>query len=467
MGQLTWGVGSPKPWLGSAHAWGVGSCKSWPALVLAVSLALVGAACSNTERAATAISDPERAATATPDEGKVGSTWCDQREDPLSCVVVEGEFLGVVYPGAPDSDQLVLWDPGGPGLGLPDGDMPFDQILPAGIRDKNVLLVVEPWVRKPPSEECLSSSQFRKPSASADCRLAPLMTSTQSLVRASKAAESQEGMHVTGAYLQSFGATRTLPALLDGEVGTPDWIVLESPGPPVATPALELMAARQVEMLRILTAACDSSCAPAVRTGVDRLARDAHDGRDMALGLIALVALPTDNEAAIKGLAEQLAHGQVDSSTRRELVRLGRAYSGQLQRDRIRPSMVALWADTCPRLTGWEKLKNARDPFLRAYASLFRGCYGSEPVQQIDAVRIGGDLPPVLMLTGRNDAVVPPHIQDLWAGAGLKFDRLNGDAHQWESTRITQRVGSWIEHASEQASAESRPPRGERVSRVH
>lgn len=126
--------------------------------------------------------------------------WCATRGQSLDCVSSGSVLSGVVYRGDPADSSLVLWDPGGPGLGLPDESTQLRDLIPRAIRNRNVLLVVEPWVRHPPKDACLRGAFEAKPPRS--CALATLATRTRQIVATARAAERQSDLRMDGAYLQ-------------------------------------------------------------------------------------------------------------------------------------------------------------------------------------------------------------------------------------------------------------------------
>jgi len=86
-----------------------------PALLLVASLAVQG--CTSGDYAVPA---------AAPSEASQLATWCGTRGAQVRCLTDVGGTSIVMIPSAGESRGLVLWDPGGPGLGLPDADMPLD-----------------------------------------------------------------------------------------------------------------------------------------------------------------------------------------------------------------------------------------------------------------------------------------------------------------------------------------------------
>ncbi len=373
----------------------------------------------------------------------MGPTRCERGESPKS-----SPSSAFASSNNPASRSLVVWDPGGPGLGLPDADANLAVLVPRAIRDHNVLLVVEPWARDRPPDSCLRSAFENEPDHT--CHLSRLTTSSRGIEATLALAESQTGLTGVGAYLQSFGATRSLSALTQPSGPDVSWVVLESPGPPPGSDALDLMTARKQVMLRLLVHRCGAvECGNRVRHSMDRLARDGvgvqTTGREFALGLIALATLPQDNDRLLTAVSEQLSSGKISSHTASQLRLLGRLYEGKRPGQAVSPSVIGLWADTCPRLTGWDRLARSSDPILQAYSWTFRGCLsdGMKPSPQFEMAT--GAAPPVLMLTGSQDAVVPPKVQAAWLTRGLRIDLIRGVGHFWDSSEVTRHVRSWIE----------------------
>ena len=411
--------------------------RSLTSLLIATTMTLGATSCSSNTTKSSASQEVDSSA-----------EWCDQRaNEPLECVAVGTRLTGIVHRGAPHSTDLTLWDPGGPGQGLPDEDMTFTSVIPKPIRNANVLMMVEPWITTSTADVCTPPS-FADAIKSGTCDLS-VVTSTDSELRDTLTqVDEQLGLTLTSAYLQSFGATRRLPALLrDKELAT-DWIVLDSPGPPVGADASDLMTARLAEAVDVLSQPCDdAACSLSIRRSIAQLASDEANGRDMTLGLFALASAPTLNESAIAAVADEMAYGKLDEARQRSLVRLGRSYSGQTQGGGIPRAILALWADTCPRLSGWEKLARSTIPRMQAFAWLFRGCnLASIPAERAEAVDAGDTR--ILMLTGTDDAVVPRRVQELWRQRGLSYRQIVSVGHHLQNGRVDGRVQSWIQRTA-------------------
>lgn len=372
--------------------------------------------------------------------------WCDQAPQAVTCLGEDSDVRLVVNKRTSDS-SVVLWDPGGPGLGLPDPRTPLAQFIPAPIRNRNVAILVEPWMRKKPSQRCLESAFDGPPAAS--CPLAELTTSTHDLRSAVEMIKVETGLTVVGAYLQSFGATRTMPLVVELAT-TLDWVVLESPGPPVGTSVTQLSSARIDSLISLLTSHCDAAaCRRRVPNTLRHLAQwgvsGEATGREIMLGIVALATQPESNADMLSGLAQSLNAGTVAASTAAELRRLSRRYEGKLSGQRVGDSVFGFWADTCPRLTGWAELAASTDPMLQAYAWVYRGCaseswdYAEESFSQSSAPT------PTLMMTSRQDTVVPPSIQNLWHPLLEERRHVSQASHTSERSHATQDVRAWID----------------------
>ena len=325
-------------------------------VAIAVMLAL-GAGCGSTPKVQSAT-----VATPSPDhESAKGSGlgalespehWCTAHPE-VSCVETEGRVGGFVVPTPGRSRGLVLLDPGGPGLTLPDQNAPVGGLLPRGIRGHDVLVVVEPWLSSPPSEDCQRSAYDGPPGPT--CPLREWQSDAAGLSQVVRRAEAMTGEVLVGAFLESFGATRS--AVLASAAQRPRslrWAVLQSPAPPPGTSAGSLVAARRGAVLDLLAEPCgdDASRADAVRDEATRLVIEGKEpeaiGRELALGLIALTSMLPDNDTFIARLAPLLQRQRVTMRDIAVLRQLGRRFKRRAS-ERVDPSMFAFWADVCSR----------------------------------------------------------------------------------------------------------------------
>lgn len=372
-----------------------------------------------------------------------GETWCASRPEPITCLHQGGKVVGVVVHPSKPSQGLVFWDPGGPGLGLPDSTAPLQSLVPRTIRPFDVLLMVEPWVSSPPSAACLEHA-YGGSSLASECLLPSLVTNGDTVEGAIQQATARLDVPFVGAYLQSFGATRSQFLLGSGSGLRPKWAVLESPGPPVGTSADLVMRERRRATIDVLTSACGSS--QCRRRGAERLQAWADSGLDDAspleigLGLIALATLPDDNAGIINRLQSAFDTGRVPADLVGTVRRAGRLYE-QRGTAEVRPSLIALWADVCPRLADWSELQDRRDGLLSAYAWVFRGCASAGTTLGPSEFEIQV---PTLMLTGRDDAIVPAKLQRLWVPAIQQLSVIKGQTHFWDSSLVSRRVQVWV-----------------------
>lgn len=403
---------------------------------LIVSLIALGsvAGCSNDHRA----TEP----TARPSESAVVNrldTWCQARGREVRCHRLSTGRAVVVIPAAGRSRGVVLWDGGGPGQRLPPNSVPVHSIVPRAIRSFDVSFVVEPWNEAPPASSCLRAARTSEPPSS--CAVSSLAIRNEDIRAAVRELPSVTGRELVGLFAQSFGATRTVvPAL--SLPSTINWVVLESPGPVPGSDVASLVAARVRAVRSLLVAGCSTaSCATSTWQNVTELVRNGLggvSGRQSALGLLSVATMPRENEELIRSLAHEFRHGQLDEENLAVVRDLSLRYE-LVQGDRVKPELVALWADSCPRLRGWKKLRS-RGPWASAVAWLYRAC--REP--QSKAARAKVFKVPMLLMTGSRDAIVPPTVQAEWLRQFDVPDQHWGDDHFWTSTADFTTEERWI-----------------------
>lgn len=378
------------------------------------------------------------------------SEWCKSRSG-VTCFGGTDSRPGLVliHSTAPRSNGLVLWDPGGPGLGLPDPAMTFDLILPRPIRQFDVLLPVEPWVVNPPSSECLKGSYEATINTDA-CARGDLQTDPGAVQREAIAVSKRLGRKIDGVYLQSFGATR-MERLLTVRAGfEPRWAVLESPAPPAGTSAFDLLSARVRAEERLLLSGCSTErCHRLGEHELNEWARHGvaqrSTGLETALGLAAIATTPDENAAYFDRIAQSVTDGALDPDLANELRRVGRLFE-QRGPDSVRPSLVALWADLCPAYADWPRVFRSTSPLIRAYAWVYRGCGAWRGTGAGAYLRLTPSMrgPSVLLLAGRADAVVPRALQLRWRHAIANLTVVGIRGHLNDSTRVTRHVRRWI-----------------------
>lgn len=408
-----------------------------------LAVAVLAAGCSEEHPAVGETAGPTTQPTATASDPAQGTveTWCPTRREKVDCLSIPGGRHVVVVRATAggSSDGLVFWDPGGPGLALPDADAPFAILVPASIRQYDVAFVVEPWIESPPSDTCLTAAAGAGVGV---CDMESLYSNEKAIAEAMSVVEGQVGEPIVGAYLQSFGATRS-QAVVSRYQGL-KWMVLESPGPLPGTAAIKLMSARASAIRKVLVAGCeDVRCndrtLDQLQTWATRGVPGSATGREIALGVIAMTSLPRQNAEMIERLQTALRTGETPAEVSDELRRLGRTFELR-GRSQVAPELIALWADTCPRLERWDALAPSSDPIVDAFAWLFRGCTSDPP----RTVARSNDSVPTLLLTGRRDTVVPPAIQGAWQGRLTNASQIQGDEHVWDSSAVTRKVRRWV-----------------------
>ena len=380
-----------------------------------------------------------------PDQLQAGANveaWCDSRPEPVTCLPIEhARYVIVIHAQSKaPSNGLVFWDPGGPGLPLPDAEAPLDKLIPDAIDGFDVAFMVEPWIGTPPSDDCLTAAADGAPGE--ECGLKALFSQEHDIVQALEVASARTNEPFVGAYLQSFGATRS-QAVLSKRAGV-RWVVLESPGPVPGTSARKLIDARAEAIMTTLAKNCgEPDCRSAigrhlgdwVSTGVPGSAT----GREIALGIIAVASLPRQNFAAIQRVQSALKTGEIPAALSDQLRRLGRSFELR-GASSVQPALIGLWADTCPRLTDWAELGRFNSPLSAGFAWLYRGCNSIPSRGSFNSSRSV----PTLILTGRQDTIVPPSIQSGWQRVLEVTTTISGAEHFWDNSAVTRRVSRWV-----------------------
>lgn len=369
-------------------------------------------------------------------------SWCEGRPEKVTCLPVsQGRHVVLIEAmEGSRSPGIVFWDPGGPGLALPDLETPLARLIPASIRTHDVAFLVEPWIELSPTPDCQARAATGSPPSS--CELANLYSSDRDLASALDLVAARTGQEVVGAYLQSFGATRS-SGVVSKRQGL-KWSVLESPGPVPGSSAADLVAARVRSISQLLQGACgDRRCREAMRANLKSWTqhgvRGSATGREVALGVVALTSLPSQNAAAIQRLQRALERGEISSALGDQLRRLGRTHELR-GASGVAPELIALWADTCPRLTDWDLLAKSSDPLTRAFFWIYRGCVGV-PLRSSSQ---GRNAVPTMLLTGRRDTIVPPQVQAEWRRRLKDTTVVVGGEHVWDSSAVTSQVTEWI-----------------------
>ena len=347
-------------------------------------------------------------------------------------------MIAISWNGDPGSVAATLWDQGGPGLGLPPVVSEWVASIPPPLRARNTLMIMEPWTTDGVDSSCLE--QLRS------CPIARLRTSTSRSLSIIRQAERAEGWHVRSVYAVSFGAVRATGLL---QQLSPDWIVLQTPAPPVGASMLNLARRRAQSITSELPSYCASNgCRRAVQgafrelltVGMPKVAT----GQEVAMGILAVTTRASDNRAYLQELVRSVAQGNAETRLVRQLKVAGRQFQG-FDKYSISPRAVALWADICPAYVDWSELRDAENPMVAALGRVYSGC-------DEDAVpatpTYGSGQHKTLLVEGVNDLVVPIEFQRRWSTQfGSKVDSMKGNEHGWQSGETSNRIERWIHDA--------------------
>lgn len=335
--------------------------------------------------------------------------YCTSGSSSFGCIEDSaGRLLALTHRGS-DSHSAWLWDAGGPGLSLPLSGDEWAEAIPAPLKDRNVVMVVEPWLQNGVPADCL----IDRPVGSCDQKA--ITSSPERTVAIVEQAERKLGWKIESLFATSFGATRAVPLAKPLDIQR---VVLETPAPPSGYSAHAIVSLRASAIIASLEGLCrDLSCATAVkdrlpsflRTGYRRIAT----GQQVTMGILAATTSQKQNGNFLSGFIDRLARNQINESDAQKLKILGRKFWPESE-SALGPR-VAMWADLCPNFTGWAALSKADDPLIEALLRVYRGCLSRssqspaslEPTQLAD-VR-------ALLVVGDNDLVVPISAQRLWA----------------------------------------------------
>lgn len=361
---------------------------------------------------------------------------------------------GVLYHGGEgdSAGSYAVWDPGGPGVELPDSAETLIDVIPEPLEHTNVLLVVEPWLRHPPAEPCLAEAGGDEEEL-ADCNFDSLTSTSADILETLALTSRQTGLDVSLAYLQSFGATRSMPALVGRRVASRlDGIVLESPSPPPGLKAAHLLSARTTATIRVLQRFCGTAtCKRAVGPSTRMLGREGladTTGREFALGLFAAATLPDRNATFLRAMAREVTSSagvSEENATRLRL--LGRQYAGLRGDGSLAPTMLAHWADVCPRFTHWGAVASIEDPLARALGWLYRGCKAVQAGASDDIATMprGCIQTPILLVVSQVDSVIPPELQQTWGRKSCgPLTKINARHHFSKSPDVVSEIDAWI-----------------------
>jgi hypothetical protein len=405
----------------------------------------------------------------------------------LRCHRLSTGIWAVVYPPveAPPKGgaELVLWDAGGPGL-RPLDAAAARRSLPAWLRDRTVVALVEPWVTNPVPAACLKtveetaagdpvrherrvdwSLQYQK-----DCSLDKFRLDPREYAESFRELQAEEGVF-RGVYAQSFGAVRATGVFPD-LARNDGWAVLEAPAAPPGTTApawLSDRAAAVTKGLLPLTecgadagAAASAPDGPAARGCALRLhallvdmgagpgRRTGPNADDYArmTGLLSLSADLHGNASRLEGLLAawpKLSDADQDLLDQGSLDFTRRHGDGQVQAE-----FVGYLANVCPAYRGWGHGTGAPadKPIAAALTRMHHPC--SAAPAPVDGTRWTlpepADTPRLLLAANTEDPVTTPAAARAWRTAypAVPYVPYRYGGHIKAPDDVDARIARWV-----------------------
>jgi hypothetical protein len=384
---------------------------------------------SSDDRSAASGGSP--ATTASPTAASRPEICSDRR---VTCLDLGGVAWGVRIPGRSGGSAgsgAVVWERGGPGAALPvDAATALNQ-LPEFVRDHDVLLVSEPWERRPPDRPCLAAVgvQTRElldtaaTTSSADtdaCRLADLWWTAGSYRDAVTTLATRLGVPVRGFYADSFGAVK-VAWVRDLVRAGGGWSVLHAPAPvPRAVTAAELLRQRAQLVADLVTRDFAGLC-PAHAWACQIAAADLLDprrdtpvsGPDLASASIWASYDSADNKDRLWDAVDRAVTG--DATALRKLAYAASYRSGP---DAVFPNLVGYLAGICQTYGEWPPVRSpsagsVAETIGDRLARMHHPCRSVRGPATSTAVPTGG-----CVVLNRSDPVVPEALAATWAVGG-------------------------------------------------
>lgn len=374
-------------------------------------------------------------ASSDPFQGVMAADFCAPRAQNVTCLPGDaGRLVALLWRGDSSSKSATLWDPGGPGLGLPPDAASWSGAIPPPIQGKNVLMLMEPWISDGVPSECTNTTA---------CNLDALRSNVDRSLQTVDRIQRQEDIRVRSIYGNSFGAPRSSALIPSIE---PDWVVFQTPAPPVGY-SISRYAEQRAHMIReALANLCgDERCASDFPVEMDDLLQRGSEvatGSQVALGIIAATTEFSFNETFLRTFVDNASTGRVPPIVLRRLKILGRQFFAETG-DTHSASTIGMWADICPTYRNWGLLGSSQDPLVKALEKVYRGCVD---LNQPPTVRPVWPPTDVLLVEAPQDLVVPLVAQRKWTQkfAG-KVDVLQGFEHGVQGERVNERIRGWID----------------------
>jgi hypothetical protein len=382
----------------------------------------------------------------------------EKATESLRCHHLSTGIWAVVYPpveAPPKSGaEPVLWDAGGPGV-RPLDAAAARRSLPAWLRDRTVVALVEPWVTNPVPAACLKtveetaagdpvrherrvdwSDQYQE-----DCSLDRFRLDPGEYAESFRELQAEEGVF-RGVYAQSFGAVRATGVFPD-LARNDGWAVLEAPAAPPGTTAPAWLSDRAAAVKKGLlpltecesdpAAAASDPDGPAARgcalrlhailvdmgAGLGRRTGPNADDYTRMTGLLSLSADLHRNASRLEGLLAawpKLSDADQDLLDRGSLDFTRRYGDGQVSAE-----FVGYLANVCPAYHGWGGGVGAPadKPLAAALRRMHHPCMAAPaPVDGTGwTLPEPADTPRLLLAADTEDPVTPPAAARAWRTA--------------------------------------------------
>lgn len=430
-------------------------------------------------------SAPTRAADQVPRAAERAPEVCPEKAtEHLRCHRLSTGIWAVVYPPveAPPKggSELVLWDAGGPGI-RPLDAATARRSLPAWLRDRTVVALVEPWVTNPVPAACLKtveetaagdaiSDAWREDWSrryQRDCPLDEFRLDSREYTESFHELQGEEG-EFRGVYAQSFGAVRATGVFPD-LARNDGWAVLDAPAPPPGTTAPALLSDRAAAVKKGLLplTACGSapptaphdpaaaSCEQRLHAllvdmgaGAQRPMGPNADDYARMTGLLSLSADLHGNASRLKGLLAAWPELPVADQ---DLLDQGSFHFTRRYGDgQVLGEFVGYLANVCPAYPGWGHGTGAPadKPVAAALTRMHYPCSAAPaPVGGTDWVLPKpADTPRLLLAVNAEDPVTPPSAARAWRTAypSAEYVQYRYGGHVQAPDAADARIARWV-----------------------
>ena len=300
-------------------------------------------------------------------------------------------------------------------------------MLPSWLATYDVLMVSEPWERRPPEPECLASLGASVRGAldegltavTETCTLSELWWTESAYRSAVSTLEKASGSKLGGFFGDSFGAIK-LPWLADTLRSRDAWAVLHSPAPnPARVATSDILRARAQAVVGLAAQGLKDECPAApfacdltLDEVLDRLRATPGVGlTDPAAALVwASYDWPGTKERLWHAIRESLA-GQTDG-----LTKLSLSATYRFERDAFFPNLAGYLAGMCAVYGQWpaeREISSPEDAVAQMLTRMHSICGGENA-----SLRSQRDhATPICLVANKQDPVVPVELAESWLPA--------------------------------------------------